>query len=507
MKKLLIALGLVSVLVGGTSCQKYLDVNHDPNVVEEIKDPKIILTSAQLNVATHIVGWELGLGGSFWVQYWTQKHTGSQFKTVCDYGEQRGDIAYAGLTSGALQDFERIKKIASQAKEHAGYAYIAEALSIYTWQVLTDVWGALPYFEAQRGAEGIYAPKFNLGEEIYADLLKRVDALLAQGQPTASVDSHYDFLAGGDLEQWYRFANSLKLKLMMRLTYTSLYDNAKALAFVQSAPLLKTAVAIPGKVWEDSKEGKRHPLREYEAGGANYFTTNIIACTSFIEYLKAGSDPRLEKLFTSVGGAYRGAFFGDYDSTEKTDGSTSDKDVKYSVPIIRPDLDAIVISPWEVSFYIAEVYARAGNDAKAREHYEEGVKSSLKQHGITDMAILGAGGYAEWKPGSEDEMLHRIAMQKWVAHANYQPLEAFFERNRLKYPRVNEVDVRLSRRALFGDFPVGELTISVTGRDKLNQNLPKSWLYPNRIMERNHNALPQKSNVGQKIWWDQKSGK
>lgn len=497
----------MSVLAGGTGCQKYLDVNHDPSVVEEIKDPKLILPTAQLNVATQVGGWDLGLGGSFWVQYWTQKHTASQFKTMCNYSEQRAGWAYGSLTSGALQDFERIKKISEGKKEYAGYAYIAEALSIYTWQVLTDVWGDLPYFEAQKGAEGIYSPKFNTGQEIYTDLLKRVEALIAQPLPAVAIDTHYDFLASGDFEQWKRFANTLKLKLMLRLSETAEYDNAKTLAFVQSGNFLKSSVTIPGSVWEDGKEGKRHPLREYEQGGANNFTANIIACTSFIEYLKAGKDPRLETLFTSVGGAYRGGYFGDYDSVEKTDGALSDKDVKYSAPIIKADLDAMLLSLWEANFYLAEVYARAGNDAMARSYYEEGVKASLKQHSIADMAILEAGGYAEWKGGSAEEMIKQIAMQKWVANANYQPLESFFERNRLKYPRVNEVDVRLNRKKLFEEFPVGDLTISVSGRETLNQSLPKSWLYPNSIVERNTNAPAQKPNVGVKIWWDQKSGK
>ncbi|MDO4691703.1 MAG: SusD/RagB family nutrient-binding outer membrane lipoprotein [Porphyromonadaceae bacterium] len=508
MKKLLVFLGVASLLVVNPGCKDYLDVNHDPNVVENIKEPKIVLSNSQMLIATQLMGWDLGFIGAFWTQYWTQKHTGSQFKGLSNYSEVQAGSAYEALTSGALQDLNRIKDISADHERYAGYAYIAEILSIFTWQVLTDTWGDIPYFEAQKGAVGIIAPKFDKGEDIYVDLIRRIDALLAQPLPKVPIDARYDFLCEGDYARWRQLANGLKLKLMLRQSETAKYDNSATLAFVESTDFIKQSVLISGSTWEDSKEGKRHPLREFEEGGANYFTVNVIGCASFIEYLKVNSDPRLKTLFTDNAGVYRGAFFGDYDSTEKTDGVLSDKDVKYSRPIIRPDLDLMLMSLWEVNFNIAEVYARAGNALKAKDYYEKAVKASLAQHGINDQAILVAGGYATWDvAANEEDQIKQIAMQRWVANANYQHAETFFERNRLKYPSVNEIDVRLNRKSVFESFPVGQLTISVSGRERLNLNLPKSLLYPNSITERNSNALPQKPNVGQKIWWDQKPGK
>ena len=160
-----------------------------------------------------------------------------------------------------------------------------------------------------------------------------------------------------------------------------------------------------------------------------------------------------------------------------------------------------------MNFYLAEVFARATQDTKAKDYYEKGVRASLLQHGITEEDIIDASGYAAWQGGSTDTKLYQIAMQRWVAHANYQHIESFLERNRTKYPRVNEIDIEADRNAAFTNFPAGDLTISVKGRALLNGNLPASPLYPDSYVFRNANAPAQKANVGTKVWWNLKSGK
>jgi hypothetical protein len=254
-------------------------------------------------------------------------------------------------------------------------------------------------------------------------------------------------------------------------------------------------------------EGKRHPMREFQQGGANYFSTNVRACKSFIDYLRVNNDPRLPKLFSGGSPAYRGAFFGDFDSKALSDGTTADNSATYASVVFPADADLMLMSAWEVNFYIAEVYARAGNHAKAKEFYEAGVKASLAQHKITDNGILGVGGYAIWRDGTVEEEIKQISMQRWVAHCNFQHIESFLERNRTKYPSVNEIDIKANRSAAWSNFPVGDLTISVNGRALLSGNLPASPLYPANYIFRNNNAPEQKPDIGQKVWWNRKAGK
>ena len=483
-------------------CSNYLDVNHDPNALADVPSVKVLLPAAEMGVANNLMGWDFGFAGAFWVEYWTQTYTASQFKTLCQYLPQDFNTAYNSLLAQPLPD---LKYIIDNTKddENKGYYFIAEALSIFTWQIITDVWGDMPYFEALQGADGLLSPKQDTQQDIYADLMKRIDDLLAIDLSTSSIDGTYDYIYEGDLTAWYKFANSLKLKLMIRLSETPQYDNGKVLSFIQSADLLTASAKIPGTVWDDAQSGKRHPMREFQAGGANYISTNVIACKTFFDYLKVNNDPRLGKLFSGT----KAPFFGDYDSKDDSDGNgTTDDKESYATIVFAGNMDLMLMSDWEVDFYIAEVYARAGS-SKAQEYYEAGVEASLAQQGISDYSILGYGGYAQWTGGSTEAQIKQIAMQKWVANCNYQHIESFLERNRTKYPAVNDMDIAANRQYAWNNFPVGDLTISVRGRSTLNASLPASPLYPQDYIFRNSNAPSQKPNIGVKVWWNQKQGK
>lgn len=497
-KHLIIGLFLSLFFVG---CSDWLDINHDPDALEEVPNAEVLLPAAQLGIANNLMGWHFGFGGGFWVEYWTQSYTASQFKTLCEYLPEDFNTAYQSLLSQPMPDLRRIMEMTAE-DNNRGYYFVAEALSIFGWQIITDVWGDMPYSEALRGDEGLYHPKQDTGKDIYADLMKRVNALLAIDLSGSSIDDTQDMIYNGDLSKWYQFANALKLKLMIRLSETPEYNNADALAFIQQAGLLTESAKVPGSVWNDAMEGKRHPMREFQAGGANYLSGNVKACKSFFDYLNVNGDPRLPKLFSGT----KAAFFGDFDSKEDSDnnGTTDDKE-SFATVVFPADADLMLMSDWEVNFYVAEVYARAGDHAKAKEYYEAGVKASLAQHKITDYGIIT--GYATWIDGSVEDEIKQIAMQKWVANANYQHIESFLERNRTKYPPVSEMDIAANRRDAWSNFPVGYLTISVKGRGILNGNLPASPQYPSTYIFRNNNAPSQKANIGQKVWWNQKAGK
>lgn len=511
MKHLISNIAAVLVLFSFWGCSDWLDINKDPNALEDIPNAQVLLPAAEVNIANTIMGWDFGFGGGFFVEYWTQTYTASQFKSLCEYQPTSFGTAYRNMMTGALKDLDVICEKTVDDENRAFY-YIAEALSIYTWQIMTDMWGNIPYSEALKGGEGIQAPKFDNSESIYESLLERIDALCAidlSSSHISGVDAKYDYIFAGDLDKWQLFANSLKLKLMMRLSETTQYNNSTVLSFIENNEFLTQDNArISGSIWSDGEEGKRHPMREFQAGGANYLGSNIIAAKNFVDYLSLNDDPRLPNFFSKAGGVYKGAFFGDFDSKMDSDGNgTTDDKEAYSKVVFPGDMDIMIISAWETNFYIAEVYARAANAAKAQEYYEQGVKSSLAQHGITENSILEESGYAKWKNGSTEDMLHQIGMQKWIAHAYYQHTEAFLERNRTKYPPVNDMDIKIDRRNAFLNFPVGYLTISVNGRARSNATLPASPIYPENVLTRNPNAPGQKDNLFQKIWWDKKAGK
>jgi len=530
MKRKLFILLSVAALSFNWGCSDYLDINHDPNALDKIPDAKVLLPAAEMGIANNLMGWDFGFGGGFWVEYWTQAYTASQFKSLCEYLPQDFNTAYTSLMREPLPDLKRIKEL-TENDENKGLYFIAEALSVFTWQIITDVWGDMPYSEALRGDEGIFHPKQDKQQDIYTDLLKRVDALLKIDlmNPSTdnyfSIDSRYDYIFKGNLEAWHFFACALKLKLLLRLSETSGFDknglykyvyenelyegfsNEEALFyFATTVYYVLGGAKIPGKVWNDNMAGKRHPMREFQTDGANYFSTNVIGCKSFVDYLKDNEDPRLTTLFNGR----KGAFFGDFDSKADSEGSgtTDDKQEWCTVNYVCFN-DLFLMSPWEVFFNMAEVAARAGKFETAEEYYYEAVSESLLQHGLDkdDIEELFDEGFTEWKGGTVEACIKQIAMQRWVANCNYQHIESFLERNRTKYPPVSDIDIKADRLYAWTNFPVGYLTISVNGRKLLNENLPASPLYPANYVMRNNNAPSQKPNIGQRVWWNQKQGK
>ena len=85
MKNNIIKFALILLTVFASSCDDYLDINQDPNVLGTTDAPEILLPSAQVALGNNLMGWDFGFGGGFWSEYWTQSYTASQFKTLCEY--------------------------------------------------------------------------------------------------------------------------------------------------------------------------------------------------------------------------------------------------------------------------------------------------------------------------------------------------------------------------------------------------------------------------------------
>ena len=173
---------------------------------------------------------------------------------------------------------------------------------------------------------------------------------------------------------------------------------------------------ISGDIWE-AKDGKRHPMVEFADAG--YFD-NVIASKTMIEYLNENEDPRIGELYEATStGVYIGSTQGDfaYDGDSNGNG-TADQDEEFSKVVFDSGSDLILMSTWEVNFYLAEVYARAG-ESDAKNYYDAAVQASLTYWGVS-ASITGAGEYAEWPAGTVEENIKAIAMQKWVAYCKVQ---------------------------------------------------------------------------------------
>ena len=96
---------------------------------------------------------------------------------------------------------------------------IAQIWKVYTYHRLTDLYGMVPYTEATTAfSEANYSPVYDTQEAIYMDMLNTLQS--ASGSLDANQPSfgNGDLIYNGNVTQWRRFANSLMLRLAMRLT-------------------------------------------------------------------------------------------------------------------------------------------------------------------------------------------------------------------------------------------------------------------------------------------------
>jgi hypothetical protein len=96
----------------------------------------------------------------------------------------------------------------------------ARILRAFSFHRLTDLYGRIPYFEANQGMEGVYFPKYDKQSAIYTDLLRELDeasAALSAANPDEGF-ARADIIYKGDLDKWKRWGYSLMLRLALRVS-------------------------------------------------------------------------------------------------------------------------------------------------------------------------------------------------------------------------------------------------------------------------------------------------
>lgn len=498
-----IYIGLICLSILFYSCEKWLDINEDPNNPSDIT-LELALPSAISSVA-YVVGGKYQVLGGLWSQHWTQSLGGSQYKGVDSYDMNSSsfDRQYQELYNGALKNFEYIKEEAVY-QERWDYYLIATVMQCYTFQIFADLYDDIPFSEALKGETGELTPVFEPGDNIYDSLIARMDYALSLDYDNSDFEEigEIDLLFYGDMEYWVRFANTLKLKIYLRQCYIN--DNlARAgieeLYSDEDIEFLDTYVAMLNF---SNETGSRNPLYETEIlfYGNN---PNLVLSNTFKDYLEANGDPRLDALFNlpEGGGGHKGLDQGNYNDPEESAGTNS---TSYSKPVFSPEYPVFLIMLSESYFLQAEAIARYGvkpyEDAK--ELYEDGVAASFALYGLDGESFYAPGGpYAFPEEGSsfEEEVLKFIIHQKWVALANFNSLETFFEHNRTHFPKEtiddSGGDVIATTEAVF--------TISVN--NVTSNRFPKRLIYPESEESTNATNVPEKKPVYEKIWWDVKT--
>jgi hypothetical protein len=480
MKKLFIYKSLVFVMLVffTTSCEKFLDVNDDPNNPSSAT-VELVFPAAAGSAAYVIGGWYQILGG-LWSQHWTQSTGAQQYRDFDKYDIQTthlDDRQYGELYAGALNDLKYVKTTA-EADENWTYYLMASVMQAYVFQVLVDLYEKVPFTDALKGADddAILLPKFDEGKTVYTGCISILDEALSKDLTLSSAKTPGadDIIFQGDMSMWVKFANTLKLKLYMRLIEAdATWADAGLTALYATNPAFLDGDATMTAF--ASEQNKRNPV--YETEFDRFGGVNIVASNTLLLYLQNASDPRINGIFdlpASGSGAHTGLDQGDFFNP----GFTSAADL--SQPAISSTEPVYFMSAAESYFLQAEAALRGYGSGDAKSLYEMGIEASFLKFGQTGASTLyGTGGMYEFT-GTDDDKLEAIIVQKWISMANSQGLESFFEQNRTGYP----------------DF----YTISINSSWGADQ-FPRRLLYPDSEYQTNKANVPTLKRVYEKMWW------
>ncbi len=381
-----------------------------------------------------------------------------------------------------LNNINEIKKkaIEDQADNMLGVAKVLEA---YIFQIATDTWRDVPFSDAIRMADGVLLPKYDRQEDIYPallDILAEANELLASGSDNLGAG---DVLFNGDVLKWRKFANSLRLRLAMRISEvnTSLAKST-----------VETILGNPGD----------HPIMSsnqdnaffWYPGAAPYEDTWFVDSKTrddhgvsdvLIDVLKDLDDPRLPVYAkpASSDGEYRGFTIGASAqpniSTISRIGARFRDDPAGFSPFMRYS---------EAMFHIAEAALKGfGVGISAQDAYETAVAASLEENGIAQADINAYIGNAAAYNGTLDQ----IYLQEWIAMFK-QGMEVWSLYRRTGIPTTHYV-------APGSVFPG-------------HNSPPFRYPYPqNELTLNGANAQPFADEAvdyfwGKKMWWDTRTG-
>lgn len=502
--KSIIITATAALLFGASSCRKFLNVNNNPNITQTVT-VETLLPAAQLYVGSS-VGVDLQITGSIWGQYWTQTSNASQYVSFEQYapGQDAFSTPWQTLYSGA-ENFYQLYNLADSLHKKP-YKAIALIMQAYTFQLITDAWGDAPFTQALKGQYingHIVNPKYDSQVVVYNGIIKYIDSAKKLISTLTAVDvapTTDDLIYGGDMNKWTHFANTLKLKMLVRMSEINPTGVQVMIdSFYASNPTF-LGLGEDAKIKYGFSTANKSPLYAEATSTVLNGTQNLGGSKTCIDSMTSNSDPREYIFYTyAANGTVTGLTQGSY--------NISVLSTAYNVPSAyvagevsnsaSANAPVNLLTSMESYLLQAEVVARglqASSSGMADDSlYYYGIKGSFDNYSaalLTEWGsatayddYLAAGGYWTVYPtgGSTANKIKFIITQKWFSMCGNQAFESWTEWRRTGYP----------------DFLIHPAS-SVIGN-----NRPVRFLYPTNESTSNANfpatGLPP---LTQKVWWD-----
>lgn len=499
-----------------SSCKKgFLDVNTNPNTPTDANiTPQLIFVAAAEGVGATPVGARASGAGAKtsmqfaqnWVGYMAGNGDFARDATETSYNIDFsfGNTLFLTRLS-VLYDLHQaeVKGLATGDTAVAGASII---LTAKMYQELVDLFGNLPYTQAFQ-PDRYPRPAYDKAEAIYADLQKRLDTAITymKKTPIESFGATTDIVNHGNTDKWIKFANTLKLRLLIRQSRSignpteelaKIEANGGILGVGESVAVNPTNnPEIPGYSNDENKQSPFYANYGYTVAGAKA-TTGTNANEYIIDILANSNDARIARFFLPIGnGTFFGNPYGPPSGELALGGSTS-----YFGPgiVASASQDQWIMPDYESLFFKAEAIARGWMTGNVQDVLNQAITRSFVFLKVPD-AQNEAAAYIEDNfditkidsaiahgiiTNNVNGIVNFIAYQKYIANTCIDAQESYSDIRRLDF---------LTDRSYISKDPA-----------RISNSLPVRLLYPQSEYTTNGENVNKEgiiSALTSKIFW------
>lgn len=474
MKNKIVKLFFTGLILSFASCENYLDVNDSPNsaLLSQIT-PNLALSAAETqtfrvitgdnrNIEGGIFSTNLNQFGNVMMNSWSGNVNTFTDPYGSEYRSTMTTSFYQNIWNYGYVNIANLNNISIYpSTDYDNHKAIAKILKSFYMQSIVDMYGDCPYTQAFLGNANL-TPAYDDDKQIYRSLLTNLDeaiALIHSADGADKVVGTEDAMLKGDMEKWERFANTIKLRLLIRqsgltdaetTTYVDTEMNKLATA---NKFLLEDVTINPGfsSLNGDTQNPFYGAYGYTISGGPLQNRDLIVASENAASKLNSTSDERRGRLFTLVAGNVVGIKQGD-------NAGIAPDVVSPIGPAILPlpvgsnasvgsSMKGYVMTLSEAKFLLAEAALKypviaALYDPKTE--FEAGITASFVrlQVGATDaLSTTAAATYITNTDGTPSfgwtgtpGRIEAIMTQKWIALMHVSAHESWFDYVRTGFP-------------------------------------------------------------------------
>ncbi len=503
LKKIFLIISLPVLFITGCT-EKFDEINKDPNNPVAV-ETGYLLTYAEKTTMDYLRDeWFGGRGTQLLCQHWSQNNYPDEdrylIRTTTIQNAWRAFYRAAANLQQIINlntdEATKTDALASGPNEHQ--IAVAMILKAYIISIITDTWGDVPYSECFN--PDIRQPKYDAQSEIYPQLIQDLKDAADMINPANGNINIGDIIYGGDVAKWKKFANTLRLRLALRMSkkdpaplnevkglplssfFESNADNAK-FTYLTASP-------NEGPVYRAFFVSNRNdftitkPFVELLAGRND--TLNIGKVNPFLGL----EDPRLSIWAYKINGNWVGMPYGMDDANTKAFAPQTCNYKDNPSVVHQPDFAYTFMDYAEFCFIMSEI------NSWNQDWYEKGIRASMEDWGVPETQIAS---YLSNVPGASEET---VLTQKHIA-LYMQPEQAWFEWRRTGYPKTLIKPGEITHRQGTTDIIFESIV------DEITNDIPYRMWYP--IEEQGVNkpgydaavAAQGPDKLTTKVWWQQ----